>query len=482
MAVCSYCNGTLLKEADAVRDIGKMGQVLEDYSRLQIPASGNIDGSRFTVVGRIQLRYDDGFWNEWYVLFDDSSAGWLSDASGQYVFTREVPANPRAMGFGLFKPGKPFISDGKTFYASDVRTAQCTAGEGELPFQVGAGYTAKVVDLRAGNAFMTLDYSDGDSPRQYLGRGVTLEEMQCQLLRDDDAIKEKAGNYRGKVQPLACPSCGHGISYAPGFAAQLVCPSCHTPIDASTGGKAEVLLAVDTQEQHKPTLPLGDIGTLDGVSWQVLGVLARVSEGEAWGEYLLFNPVAGFLWLIELADGSWQKCHVLNVWPDWKETSLRYQNSGYALLYRYEATVAYAAGAFNWRVKAGDTDHVKEYGSGQSRLSMEWSDTEINWSASEPLPQDVLQKAFGSLNSGWLGAFGRVVATKPAATATRPAHAAHAGSDDVVVPSLKPVAYFFSAVLFLLNASYLDGMGFILFLVAMAFIWVPVFFTDAVRT
>jgi len=65
MAVCEYCHSTLLKDAESVKDIGKMSDVLEDYSPIQINTSGEYQGKHFTVVGRIQLRYDDGFWNEW---------------------------------------------------------------------------------------------------------------------------------------------------------------------------------------------------------------------------------------------------------------------------------------------------------------------------------------------------------------------------------------------------------------------------------
>src|ERR1043165_6717676 len=80
MAVCEYCRSTLLKDAESVKDIGKMSEVLEDYSPIQINTSGVFQDRAFTVVGRIQLRYDAGFWNEWYVFFDDGTNGWLSDA------------------------------------------------------------------------------------------------------------------------------------------------------------------------------------------------------------------------------------------------------------------------------------------------------------------------------------------------------------------------------------------------------------------
>ncbi len=40
MAVCDYCKSTLIKDADSVRNIGRMSDVLEDYSPIQINTSG----------------------------------------------------------------------------------------------------------------------------------------------------------------------------------------------------------------------------------------------------------------------------------------------------------------------------------------------------------------------------------------------------------------------------------------------------------
>ena len=146
MAVCSYCRSTLLRDADTVRNIGRMSEVIEDHTRIQINTSGQYQGKNFAVVGRIQLRYEDGFWNEWYALFDDGSAGWLSDGSGQYVFTLPAGKPNRAPAFEQIHPGNTIPWDNAQFTATDVRTAQCVAGEGELPFVVGSGYVARVAD------------------------------------------------------------------------------------------------------------------------------------------------------------------------------------------------------------------------------------------------------------------------------------------------------------------------------------------------
>jgi len=479
MAVCAYCNSTLLKDADAVKDIGKMGQVLEDYSRIQIPTSGHIDNGRFTVVGRIQLRYDAGFWNEWYVMFDDGSAGWLSDASGQYVFTRSITANPRVPGYEQFHPGKVLIHEGKSFYASDIRTARGTAGEGELPFKVGAGYEAKVVDLRSGNDFMTIDYSDGDTPAQYLGRSVTLDELQCQLLRDDDTIKEKAGNYRGRLQALDCPTCGSNIPYVPGLATQLVCPSCHNAVDGSSP-KAAALVSMQVQDKHQPSLPLGETGKLDGVEWQVLGVIVMgTDEGEAWGEYLLFSTQAGFLWLVETSDGHWERARVLNGWPEhWVNSTARVDGTNYQMMYRYNTKVLYAVGAFNWRVTVGDTQVNADYAYAQQHLSMERNEQEITWSLSMPLSAAEFNAAFGNhASSGWLNAFshGRPAQAAAAAGYT-PAYTPSATPTGSLSSSqdLLPIAKLATGLLFFANVAYLDSStGGIVFIVALVMLWVP---------
>jgi hypothetical protein len=219
MAVCEYCNTSVLKDADSIKDMGRMSAVLEDYSPIQINTSGVLGGRQFTVVGRIQLRYSAGMWNEWYLLFDDGSTGWLGDSSGQFVVTTARQGNgaPRSAlpSFTSLAPGNFAMVDGRRYTVAEVRTAQCIGGQGELPFRVGEGWRAQVADLRDGGSFATLDYSDGEVPTVYTGVAVTLESMQCQLLRDDDDIRRTTGRHRGKLTALDCPSCGGPIKYLP---------------------------------------------------------------------------------------------------------------------------------------------------------------------------------------------------------------------------------------------------------------------------
>lgn len=414
MAVCAYCKSTLVKDADSVKSIGTMSEVLEDYSPIQINTSGNVDGRSFTVVGRIQLRYRAGFWNEWYALDDHGEGAWLSDASGQYTFTREGDAGPlQAAGplprFEGLLPGTPLdlgkATDGSrlVFIASDIRTAQCTGGQGELPFTVGAGYTARVADFRRGKEFLTLDYSDGGDavgagqPSVYRGRSVTLAEMQCQLLRDPETIKDSAGRFKGRISNLECPSCGSAIAFSPGATPHLLCPACHAAIDAS-GPVAEVIAAAQRIKAVHTTVPLGAQATIAAVSYTVIGVMRRAEiseEAGEWTEYLLYAPQKGFIWLVETDEG-WERADVLDGWPYWyRADQAVFDGTTYDKLYDYDAVVRYAAGAFNWRVEVGDTNQITEFQQGAVKLAAEADDAELTWSRSTPIAPKDLALWFG---------------------------------------------------------------------------------------
>lgn len=458
MAVCEYCRSTLVKEAGSVRDIGKMAECLEDYSPLRIGVSGNYDKRRFTLVGRIQLRYDAGFWNEWYVLFDDGSAGWLSDASGQYVFTLPAGRVENAPPFGQLRPGMRYTRDNVVWHASDVRSAACTGGSGELPFPVGAGWEAKVADFRSGERFLTLDYSDSAVPDLYLGQAVELDQLQCQLLRSDDEIAEGAGRYRGKTQALECPNCGGSLSYQVGQACHLLCPSCHAEVDASED-RAVVLAKHDEVETLNTTLALGDNGKISGTAWKVIGLMKcrETDSGETseWVEYLLFNARLGFGWLVESSEG-WERIAVLNRWPEVpSESAVRLGGKTYTQLYRYGSEVIYAAGAFNWRVSLGDRVMITDFRGPDGKLSAEHSANEITWSHAQPVPAQQVAE--------WFGKKSKV--------------AAPARSDTATDYSLKGPAWVFTLLMLLLNVplSLFSGVaGLIIIVFALLFLWVPV--------
>ena len=478
MAVCEYCHSTLLREADQVRDIGKMSAVLEDYTPLQVSTSGTWQGQGFTLVGRIQLRYDAGLWNEWYLLFDDGTDGWLADASGQYMLTRRVLADEAAKAsvskpprFDQLRPGDHLYYGKSCFEASDVRTARCTGGEGELPFQVGAGWTAQVADFREGDQFLTLDYADGYPPAVYMGQLVKLPQLKAQLLRDTDAISSTADRYRGKAVPLACPNCGSPISWRAGVANFVVCPSCHSEVDCATS-TAIVLEKHAEIEALQTSLTPGEVGTIDGKPYTVLGLLQCIDDDEdessTWIEYLLFNEQAGFLWLVE-QDAGWDRVQVLDTWPNTTlPTVATLAGVKYQKGFDYRSTVLYAAGTFNWRVQAGDVTRLTEFGPPVRRLTREVSPTEVVWTQSTTVSRAQVALWFKSNK-----------ALAAAKTLPEQKRAAPAGGD---LAYCRKVAWGVVIVMWLLNGPMaLFGRGsFVGALLGTLLLWLPIWVVQMV--
>lgn len=403
-AVCGYCNSVLAREGASLRRIGEVSEVLEDYSPLQIGSSGTFQAKPFTVVGRLQMDYVGGRWNEWFVTHDDGTHSWLADASGQFTFMREVPLSTPIPSFASLAPGSEVDINGTRFEVSDKRTCAPHSAQGELPIALTEKWEARVVDLRHGERLVTLDYSGG-TPVLYSGHLVQLSQMGMQLLRDEQTITDSAGRLPGTLDSLSCPTCAHSLTTVPSGTSFGVCPSCNSSLDLTS--KTAQLIEKGNRanaDMAGTTLPLGASGSLKGHRFTVIGSLKREAfiDGEptAWTEYLLYHPKAGFLWLSESDSGEWLESEAVVGWPAVGAGDVvQFDGAAFEFDCAYQAEVAFAAGSFNWRVARGDTVDCAEYlcSSGKHRGSLlvrETNKDERTWSVCRPVSADTIRKAF----------------------------------------------------------------------------------------
>ncbi|HEY2996115.1 MAG TPA: DUF4178 domain-containing protein [Methylomirabilota bacterium] len=184
LAVCSYCRASLIRHDLDVEQIGVMGALVEDATPLQLGAEGVWQHTHFAVVGRVQVKWEQGGWNEWYCAFDDGRLGWLSEASGEYAVSFDTPVPEPLPAWDGLEPGLRVTLAGVAYQVTDVREAEVVGGEGELPFRVDSGWETRAADLRNATArFATLDYTD-DPPRVYLGEVVDFPALQLRGLRE----------------------------------------------------------------------------------------------------------------------------------------------------------------------------------------------------------------------------------------------------------------------------------------------------------
>jgi hypothetical protein len=188
--VCDYCRSSLVRTGDVLQAMGKIAEVPEDVSPLQIGVRGTDGGVGFELIGRVRWRWTDGGWNEWLALFDDGSTAWIGEAMGRYMLLR--PVEHGGMRTGVVRSlrddqdielGTEATIDGINYTVTDVKEASCAGGDGELPFSTPAGLTMKSIDLMAPDGHCASIQKERGEVLVYAGRYVTLGDLKATGLR-----------------------------------------------------------------------------------------------------------------------------------------------------------------------------------------------------------------------------------------------------------------------------------------------------------
>ncbi len=397
-AVCEYCQSTLVRHDQALEDIGKMAALAEDRSPLQLGAEGSYDGVHFALIGRIQIRYSQGYWNEWHLLFDDMRTGWLSEAGGEYVVSFLQQVQEPLPAFAELKIGQRFPVAGQPWTVSNIENAECVAGAGELPFKVGAGYPVAAVDLRNGANFATLDYSE-TPPLLFVGEPVDFASLKMSNLREEMPIP----THTVEAQVFRCPSCAAPMQTRSREILAVGCVSCGAVVDTADQNHKLLSKALGTRdEKFTPRLALGSKGTLEGKPVEVIGFLVKESRVDGiaydWREYLLAGENGTYRWLTEY-DGHWNVADVLSN-PPATSGAMELADVQFAgERFRHfsstpAAEVVQVAGEFTWRVRRGETCRVADYVAPPLLLSREATDNDLNWSLATYVAPEVIGDAF----------------------------------------------------------------------------------------
>lgn len=405
-AVCDFCRSTVLRQGDVLQRVGSMAEVFEDYSPLQLGATGMLQRQAapepFTVVGRLQYKGDAGGWTEWVLALHDGTLAWLSEDNGQFVLSWAW--QPLGWAFKTFKAsewrlGQARSAGADSFTVTSVQNVQLAAAQGELPQIPAPGTLFKLVELRDEQGrVLTADFS-GKAPLYSLGTPVALDSLQMQGLRDTAGLKQEQGRH------FNCPHCGGAIAVQFDATQSLSCPSCGVLVDLSQG-MGQQLQYAEQRRTVRPQIPLGASGMLDGLQWQVVGFQRRAGRelGEEddetfeWDEYLLYNGKAGFSFLVDSADG-WSTARVVSGVPKLSKTgsTATYLRQQYARESAYLAETLYAEGEFYWPVTQGQTTSNVDFVNRGKRASLaqETSQGETTWTHGQQVAAERLAQAFG---------------------------------------------------------------------------------------
>jgi len=181
---CEFCHSILVRTDVELKKVGQVADLPADASPIQIGTEGAYQNKSFVVIGRIIYEYEQGGWNEWHVVYNDGSNGWLSDAQLEYDLSWQRPLPPQMPPANQIARGEKFQWDNHEYEVTSLTKAHYKGVQGELPFQYWDKTDLLFADLRtSAGDFGTIDYSE-NPPLLFLGRAVEFDDLHFKNLRE----------------------------------------------------------------------------------------------------------------------------------------------------------------------------------------------------------------------------------------------------------------------------------------------------------
>lgn len=149
---CPFCGASyLMSGEDGLTARGK-GIKLADYpSRLSVGQSGVIRGKRFSVLGRVRYAYDEGFWEEWQIAWDDDTPpAWLEEDEGYWTLYKRERVRGAIPAHKDIKVGATIQVNNMKVFITEKRGGKMVGQEGQfsavMPIEGKFGYATGTAD------------------------------------------------------------------------------------------------------------------------------------------------------------------------------------------------------------------------------------------------------------------------------------------------------------------------------------------------
>jgi len=454
LVVCQYCESAVLLDEKAARVAGKMAVLAQTPSDLFVGGTGVLLDRNFRILGRVRYGYERGFWDEWYLAFDDGSTTWISEDENNFSLETyedaEVPVE-----YAEAYPGQNLTLGETTFHIDEKGVAICEGGEGQLPFPIVSGEKVPFLDLSMGDKFATVEYDIEDqTARIFRGRRLNIRDVQMDMTAEEAGvyasgglkaeraatdgrreritvsgersrsvncvccgapmnIPDQAGDsiaceYCGaetdlRTRRVDCPNCDASVAVHSREAMSVVCPQCHKNLNVSRTEATVLDLAVQVDRPAVP-LRMGQRGTLRGVEYTIVGHVRYVERDYGVyrsDEFLMYSDEVGYQWLI-FENNHFSFCRELDERPAGFEPRIATAKQSFSFLGKkwrvFEhgySEVEWVEGELPWVAQIGDKNYYMDAVCPPYLLTAEWTETEMEWYEAEYVQRQEICEGFG---------------------------------------------------------------------------------------
>jgi len=175
LCICDACGSTLFIEDEAVEFAGKQSVLSQEASLIQLQQPFSYNKQSYLPVGHVRYQYNEGFWDEWWVINNAGEGIWVTVDEGDFAFEKKVAA-PKNVDFDHFQLG----DEVKGWLVTERGHATCDGFEGELPELVHQGERFDYVHLsQAGGKLFSLEFFESKT-KAFKGQWADPFEIQVE--------------------------------------------------------------------------------------------------------------------------------------------------------------------------------------------------------------------------------------------------------------------------------------------------------------
>jgi len=455
MVVCPFCESAVVLDEAAARVSGKMAVLAQTPSPLYVGGTGTLFDRQFTILGRVRYGYSKGFWDEWFLGFDDGSMAWISEDENNFSLETWDEGAELEGDHDAFNPGDTLRLGDTDFHVDEKDVATCEGGEGQLPFPILSGEEVPFLDLSTKDQFATIEFEE-EGVRIFRGRHLNIDELHMTMTAQEAGVagapsaeraategaRERIVKAEDRAKSMNCFACGAPLGIPEAGAESASCEFCGTEIDLTLGrvtcvncgatvtkhgdqarsltcahcnsqldvSKAEPTLLTTVAGPKRPKVPfkIGQQCTFHNTKYTLIGHL-RLHEKEGHvtyrsDEFLLFNKAEGYRWLVmeaghfSLASEMRERPTGVNPVGMPRRTKVPFAGKTWRVFESGQENVVWVDGQLTWVAKVGDRVGYCTLIHPPESVSIEFSGSEIEYFRQEYLQREGVAEAFGIEN------------------------------------------------------------------------------------